>query len=157
MGCFLMKNSELTLALMAGLPGTGKSTLAVALGAYLRWHVIDKDGFKDKYRQLGLDEEEARKEAYLKSFDEAREKLSLKGISVILDSAVLDHKTLDNAMDIIRSFENIQLKVILCITSRELRNERVQNKLSSSYTRDDPITRSDYLQLFKHLPSDRLE
>lgn len=32
-----------TLVMFAGLPGTGKSTLALALGKSLGWPVIDKD------------------------------------------------------------------------------------------------------------------
>lgn len=154
-----MENRSLTLVLMAGLPGTGKSTLARALGPDLNWYVIDKDGFKDEFLREGLDDAKASRLAYQKSFDVAREKLTLHHTSVILDSAVLDRLTLDNAMDIVRSFENenIQLKVILCVASREQRLQRVRNKRSSSYTKADPITKDDYLQLFKHLPSDRVE
>ena len=36
-----------TLALMAGLPGVGKTTLANELGLRLGWVVIDKDSIKD--------------------------------------------------------------------------------------------------------------
>src|SRR5690242_1508693 len=35
------------LLIMAGLPGTGKSTLARALAAKLRGHVLDKDRVRD--------------------------------------------------------------------------------------------------------------
>ena len=152
-----MEKRSLTLALMAGLPGTGKSTLARALGPDLDWYVIDKDGFKDEFLKEGQDDEKASRVAYQKSFDVAREKLTQHHTSVILDSAVLDRRTLDNAMDIVRSFENIQLKVILCVASREQRIERVRNKRSTSYTKADPLTKGAYLQLFKHLPSDRIE
>jgi shikimate kinase len=42
-----MNNPRLTLVLMAGLPGAGKSTLASALSRELDWHVIDKDRHKE--------------------------------------------------------------------------------------------------------------
>src|SRR5712691_8470492 len=61
---FLMKNSELTLVLMAGLPGTGKSTLARALGHGLGWHVIDKDRHKAVLMKQGLEDERAGKVSY---------------------------------------------------------------------------------------------
>jgi signal recognition particle GTPase len=35
-----------TLLLMAGLPGAGKTTLALALGRILHWPVVDKDTLK---------------------------------------------------------------------------------------------------------------
>jgi len=41
-----MSVSRLTLVLMAGLPGAGKTTLAYALGRELGWQVIDKDTYK---------------------------------------------------------------------------------------------------------------
>ena len=37
-----MQNTQLTLALMAGLPGAGKSTLAYALSRELNWHAATK-------------------------------------------------------------------------------------------------------------------
>ena len=36
----------LTLVLMAGMPGSGKSSPALALGRLLNWPVVDKDTLK---------------------------------------------------------------------------------------------------------------
>ncbi len=46
-----------TLVLMAGLAGTGKTSLALALGNRLGWPVIDKDTGKSGLLELGVSEE----------------------------------------------------------------------------------------------------
>jgi hypothetical protein len=152
-----MKISTLNLVLMAGLPATGKSTLSFALGRDLGWFVIDKDKYKDEFMHQGLDDERARRAAYKRSFDIAHTMLHNEQKSVIFDSASLDLDTLNNARDVVYGCEHIQLKVILCVTSYDLRKQRAQESMYISHSKVDPITKTDYLRLFEHLPSDRLE
>jgi predicted kinase len=146
-----------TLVLMAGLPGAGKSTLASALGRKMNCHVIDKDKHKEGLLKQGMDEETAGIEAYEWSFRTARSRLTIQRESVILDTAALHHFILDNALEIVRNVPNAQLKVVLCVVDRDLRNERLRNRPWRDATiRVNPATTEDYLKYFEHLPSDRL-
>ncbi len=152
-----MKNSKLTLVLMAGLPGTGKSTLARTLGHGLGWHVIDKDRHKAVLMKQGLEDDRAGKVSYELAFDTAHTVLVELRTSVILDSAALHRFILENSLTIVRDVQNAQLKVIFCVADRDLRNERLRNRPWQQATiRVDPETIADYLQHFKHLPSDKL-
>jgi predicted kinase len=150
-----MKISKLTLVLMAGLPGAGKTTLASKLGRDLGWHVIDKDKLKERLLQQGMGDEQAGFAAYNQSFDAALDAL-MKQQSVILDSAALHPFILDNAKGIVCNIENAQLKVILCVADRNLRNRRLRNRPQVTRINVDPATIADYLQYFKHLPADKL-
>jgi predicted kinase len=153
----LMENDRLTLVLMAGLPGAGKSTLASALSRELNWHVIDKDRHKELLLKQEIDEEKAGKATYELAFEIARSVLMRQQASVILDSAALHTFILENAQVIVRSVPHAQLKVILCVADRVLRNRRLRDRLAQiTAIRVDPSTIVDYLQLFKHLPSDTL-
>ncbi len=152
-----MKNSRLTLVLMAGLPGAGKSTLASALSRELNWHVIDKDRHKELLLKQGIDDEKAGIATYELAFEIASSVLTRQQSSVILDSAALHTFILENAQDIVHSVPNTQLKVILCVADRDLRNLRLRDRPAQiTAIRVDPSTIADYLQLFKHLPRDTL-
>ena len=148
--------SKLTLVLMAGLPGAGKTTLAYALGRELKWHVIDKDRYKEMLLNQGMDDDRAANTAYERSFNEIRTALVEQHISVIFDTAALHRFILDNVIDIVCSVANAQLKAILCVADRDLRNRRLRNRSQVTRIKVDPATVADYLQYFKHLPADKL-
>ena len=95
-----MPASRLTLVMMAGLPGSGKTTLAYALGRELGWQVIDKDKDRELLVEQGFDEDRAGKVAYELSFAHARTLLTRHHISAILDTAALHHFILDNIFEI---------------------------------------------------------
>jgi predicted kinase len=155
---FLMESAKPTLVLMAGLPGAGKSTLACALSRDLQWHVINKDSYRRVLLKQGLSDERAGRVAYELCFDTAHRVLVEQGASVILDSGALHRFILDNATDIVCSVANAQLKAILCVVDRDLRNERLRERTWPEVTNItvDPETIADYLQCFEHLPSDTL-
>jgi len=150
-----MKNPQITIVLMAGLPGAGKTTLAYALGNTFRWPVVDKDQYRREHLLQGLDEEIASTAAYESSFADIR-KLVGQHLSVIFDTAALDQFILSNVQEIVNSITEAQLKIILCVADRDLRNKRLRARQDPhTRIRVDPATVIDYLYQFRHLPEER--
>lgn len=146
-------NTRLTLALMAGLPGAGKTTLSVELGRQLGWYVINKDLFKITLLNMGMVDPQAANTAYRLSFDYVLEVLTYHKTSVILDTAALDPSVLEKAKEIAWHVERVDLKIIFCVADRDLRNQRLRTRRTQITTiRFDPETIADYFQHFKHLP-----
>lgn len=157
-GC-LVETSGLTLVLMAGLPGAGKTTLAYALREELgpRWQMIDKDGYKEEFMKQDVDDDSASRSAYNLSFEKIRTALTELNTSVILDSAALHQFILDEAMQIVCSIPKVRLKVILCIADRDLRIERLHTRpYFHPNPKVDPAADVDDLYYFGHLPLDKL-
>jgi predicted kinase len=154
----LMGNSKPILVLMAGLSGVGKTTLANRLSLDLHWHLTYKDGFRAKLIEEGKSEKEASWQAFEQAFDEARKVLTNEeASSVILDSSARFPSILENAQSIVDSVPNAQLKVILCYADKALRTSRREERDQPYDAEVDPDTREEYMQLFAHLPEDRLE
>ena len=152
-----MDNYRRTFVLMAGLPGAGKTTLAYALGHELQWQVIDKDMYKEVLLKQGLNDDKASNMAYELSFAMIRTALMRQRISVIFDTAALQHFILNTVTEIVNSAGNVQLKVILCVANRDLRNHRLRTRpYQVTNIRVDPNTIADYLYYFRHLPPDKL-
>lgn len=148
-------NSTLTLTLMAGLPGVGKSTLARLLGEQLGWQVIDKDRLKEQLLRDRLVDDAASRKAYDWSFEAIREQLN-HNRSVILDTAALHSFILEEAQEIISNTKHarVRLKVLfLVVADRELRNQRIQERPSqTTVLRVNPSNIKDYLAPYSHLP-----
>ncbi len=115
---------HLTLVLMAGLPGTGKSTLSLAVGRALGWPVVDKDIFDGLLRTAGISGEAAVSLAYTLMFALARDLLSEQRLPVILDCPAAYPARVEEAGELARS-AGARLKVILCLADRDTRNERM--------------------------------
>jgi len=78
--------SKLTLVLMAGMPGAGKTTPALALGRSLGWPVIDKDSLKSPMLTKGISNDLAGPASYALMLAMADDLLVRQRLSAILDS-----------------------------------------------------------------------
>lgn len=151
-----------TLVLMAGLPGTGKTTLATGLSRLLKWAVLDKDLLKLSLLELQLDlpEEETGRVAYELLFVLAKDILVRQRSSVILDTSARLPFILEQAYQIAHVAE-VQLKIILCTASSQLRRERLNERIMSMLhhpfmTPTETTTIENDLECFQHLPADKL-
>ena len=145
----------LTLVLLAGVTGTGKSTLANALGRELGWPVLDKDTSKSTLLAGGLGEDVVAPLAYDLMFAQASDLLD-QGFPVILDSPASSPESVRNARRIARS-SPARLKVVLCTADRPLREARLRRRtpMPSQPDRPDELPMEEALR-YAHLPSDTL-
>ena len=118
--------TDLTLVLMAGMPGTGKTTLALALGRTFGWPVIDKDSLKSPLLTIGVSEELAGPASYALMLEMAHDLLVQQGLSVILDSPGRFPFVLERVLDMTEQV-GANLKIIRCVANRELRNQRLRD------------------------------
>jgi predicted kinase len=116
-----------TLVLMAGFPGTGKTTLANRLGQRLGWQVIDKDGIKERYMREGLSDEEAAWYAYEASFTIISISLNIAKASVIFDSSAILEFVWETAKKIAHN-AGADLRVLHCMVDNTVRTRRLQER-----------------------------
>lgn len=160
--------SQPTLVLMAGLPGVGKSTLALAIGKRLGWPVLDKDSIKSPLLGLGASEELAGPASYVLLYELAREIVSEQGLSAVLDSPAAYPEVVEKAEEVVCAAGG-RLRVILCHASREMRQKRQRGR-TPKLSQPGPLVREgdalaelsrtaeDHgLDSFAHLPSERLD
>lgn len=117
-----------TLVMMAGLPGSGKSTIALAISNSLHWPVIDKDTIKSAALEASVPEMIAGKISYDLMFDIANDMLVQQQLSVVLDSPAGYEVVMRKAQDMASS-ANAKLKVILCLADRSLRIQRLTERV----------------------------
>jgi predicted kinase len=139
----------LTLVTVVGMPGTGKSTLAIALSQALGWPTIDKDTLKSALLTAGITDADANISAYELMYVLARTLLIEQHLSVILDSPDPTLHTLNDIAD----DAGAMLKIVLCLAERAVRNRRVAER---SRKLSQPIgvskTEGDGRQRYSHLP-----
>jgi len=149
----------LTLVLMAGLPGTGKTTLALALGQRLRWPVIDKDSLKSPLLSIGIQNEFAGPASYVLMLEIAHDLLVQQRLSVILDSPARYPSVLERVRALTCSVK-AHLKIIYCMAHQEIRNQRIRSRVARpsqwNIDTDTQLTNEQERQMFAHLPADTL-
>ena len=142
-----------SLVLMAGLPGTGKTTLAKELGRQLGWTVIHADTIKYTLFDAGLSKENAAYIAYDALFALARDILVSQKQPVILDSSARYPFVVERAVDLVDQAQ-AQLKVIHCVVSKDCRFHRLKTRAerplhppNKAFTGD-----TEDQQIYRHLP-----
>jgi predicted kinase len=152
-----------TLLLMAGLPGAGKSTLALALGRELGWPVLDKDTVKTTLLQLGAEELLAGRASYQVLFDLARDLVVTQRLSIIMDWPSVYPRVIEVSQTIAADARGA-LRVVFCAAGPETRERRTRDRVSRLSQRGHPDrpptarwhSNGDGREYFPFLPPDTL-
>lgn len=144
---------------MAGMPGTGKSSLARKLAEQLGrdWVVLDKDVFHSAMLNTEIEGKTAAQAAYTGMFAVAQDLLE-QGFSVIIDSPALYGVTSEQAMDL-ATLANARFVVLRCTTEDRVRNRRLMERpkhRSQQATKPELITQEEEVRRFEHLPATAL-
>ena len=121
--------NRLTLLLMAGPPGSGKTSLAVALSRVLGWPTVDKDTLKSPMLRAGVPEEIAGPASYDLMFEVGRDLLLRQGFSVILDSPAGYPLVIERAKELATE-AGANLRFVLCLADHQLRNRRLAERVA---------------------------
>lgn len=152
-----MQSNRPVLLLMAGLPGAGKSTLALAVGRRLAWPVLDKDTVKTGLLELGATEDLAAQASYVLLQELAQDLLVGQGLSVVLDTPSSYERVIEAATQITKQGGGV-LRIVLCEASLETRAQRLatrQRRLSHVAAIDE-AAEAVIQRRFKHLPKHTL-
>ena len=145
-----------TLLMLAGMPGTGKSTLAAALHAALRWPVLDKDVANAALLAAQLAQSSAAPLAYEVTFAFARALVVEQRQSIILDTAGRQPFILTRATQMTQEAQG-QLVVVQLVAPLSVRQSRLsQRSAGPSQWQHDSTPPEQERAWYAHLPSDRL-
>ncbi len=148
----LRNNIKPTFVLMAGMPGAGKSTLALGLGRELGWPVLDKDTIKVALLEEEVPESTAGPASYYVPLALCRDLVGQQQLSVIFDSPAAYPNVVEQAQKIADAADG-QLKVIFCQAGSNLRNQRLSERPRRlSQMQSDTSTDEEDLRRFVHLP-----
>ena len=129
---------------MAGMPGSGKSSLARAVGEATGAVVLDKDIIKSAALEAGVEEEIAGAMSYKAMFDLAAN-IVKTGHSVVIDSPAFFPQIVEDGRRIAEE-HGAAYKVIECDCPLEIQEERLRTReaMPSQWTTvgtDDPYAR----------------
>ena len=119
-----------TLLLVAGPPGSGKTTLALALSRALAWPTVDKDSLKSPMLTAGVPEQIAGPASYDLMFEVGRDLLIRQGFSVILDSPAGYPEVIRRAEELAIT-ASAKLRWILCLANQQVRNARLAERVAT--------------------------
>ncbi len=147
---------QLTLVMLVGLPGTGKTTLAYALARQLGWPVLDKDLLNAVLLNAEMEQGQAAPLAYQLLSALVEDLVVQQRLSVLLDSAGRQPFILQRVTDMAQR-GGARLKVIRCVAPQAVRAQRLANRVAGpSQWAVDQATDEDQERWYAHLPSDTL-
>jgi predicted kinase len=145
-----------SIVVLAGLPGTGKTTLAYAIARVLRWIVLDKDLVNTVLISNGLGQNSAGPLSYDVLLQLADDMIAAQRHSVILDTAGRQPLILEHATQIAKRAP-ARLRVISLIAPREVRMQRMAaREARPSQWVEDETTDLEEAKWYSHLPADTL-
>ena len=142
---------------MAGPPGVGKTTLAVAAAQVVRWPVVDKDTLKSCLLNAGVVEEIAGPASYDLMFDIGKDLLLEQRFSIILDSPAGYPSVVERARALARQAD-ADLKFILCLADPSTRAVRLAQRTArpSQWSVDTLVEEDTCQRWISLLPPDSL-
>ncbi len=152
-----MDTRSLVLILMAGMPGAGKSTVALALGVAFRMPVIDKDVVVSSLLDDGIAEDLAHPAAYRATFALAEHLLREQRLSVIVDTPAGNPATLNWATTLCTATDATLIPV-LCSADGEVRYDRMAARVGlRSHSKGTNRRPGTARERFDHFPDDTIE
>jgi predicted kinase len=127
-GEFSTGMNKLNLIIIAGLPGSGKSTIAESLAARLSIPVFSVDPIESAILRSGLERSfETGLAAYVVAETLAGEQLKC-GLSAIIDAVSGVQEARDMWHNLVRT-HNATLIIIECVLARELHKQRIEARV----------------------------
>ena len=117
----------MTLIVMRGYPGTGKSTIARAISAALHAPLIDRDILRQKAVDIFGNLPHVGRFSYELMFALTEEQLAL-GLSVVVDTPLTYRTTYEQAKELAQTFHAPML-VVHCQCSPEVQKRRLEGRV----------------------------
>ena len=117
----------MTLIVMRGYPGTGKSTIARAISAALHAPLIDRDILRQKAVDIFGNLPHVGRFSYELMFALTEEQLGL-GLSVVVDTPLTYRTTYEQAKELAQTFHAPML-VVHCQCSPEVQKRRLEGRV----------------------------
>ena len=141
---------------MAGLPGTGKSTLGYALAKIFDWIIIDKDLIHSAMISKGSGKLDSTPLAYETALSLVEDLIVKQNKSVILDTAAREPFILERAKEIAEQCE-ARLRIIRCIAPKDVRMTRLSTRnRRASRSATDIASEEEQEAWYAHLPVESL-
>lgn len=145
-----------TLVMLAGVPGTGKTTLAYALAQILGWPVLDKDLLNSVLLDSGIHQPQAGPLSYELLLTLCHDLVVRQQQSIMLDTAGRLPFILERARTIAGAAGG-RLRLIRCVASEAVRAERLAGRIARpSQWAANKASDADQELWYAHLPPETL-